>query len=328
MFSGFGTPEDTNRRFRYLLAHGQTGLSTAFDMPTLMGFDPDDPLARGEVGREGVSVASVADIERLFADIPLDRGDDVDDHQRAGGGAAGVLRRRRRAARHRRPRRCAAPSRTTCSRSSSRRRNGSAASGPRLRIIRDMLVTLHGAHAAAGTRSASAATTSARRARPRCRSWRSRSPTASATSSWAATPGLDVDAFAPRLSFFWDVHNDFFEEIAKLRAARRMWARHHARPLRRQEPALLDAARARADRGRVAGGAAAAQQRGAHDAAGAGGGAGRHAVAAHQQLRRDATRCRPRRRRRWRCARSRSSPRSRASRRSPIRSAAATTSSR
>ena len=73
MFSGFGTPEDTNRRFRYLLAHGQTGLSTAFDMPTLMGFDPDDPLARGEVGREGVSVASVADIERLFADIPLDQ---------------------------------------------------------------------------------------------------------------------------------------------------------------------------------------------------------------------------------------------------------------
>src|SRR5215831_4566857 len=71
MFSGFGTPEDTNRRFRYLLAHGQTGLSTAFDMPTLMGFDPDDALARGEVGREGVSVASVADVERLFAEIPL-----------------------------------------------------------------------------------------------------------------------------------------------------------------------------------------------------------------------------------------------------------------
>ena len=59
MFSGFGTPEDTNRRFRFLLAHGQTGLSTAFDMPTLMGHDPDDPLSRGEVGREGVSVASV-----------------------------------------------------------------------------------------------------------------------------------------------------------------------------------------------------------------------------------------------------------------------------
>jgi methylmalonyl-CoA mutase N-terminal domain/subunit len=73
MFSGFGTPEDTNRRFSFLLAQGQTGLSTAFDMPTLMGYDPDDPRSRGEVGREGVSVASVADMERLFAGIPLDR---------------------------------------------------------------------------------------------------------------------------------------------------------------------------------------------------------------------------------------------------------------
>ncbi|HSZ83445.1 MAG TPA: methylmalonyl-CoA mutase family protein, partial [Polyangia bacterium] len=72
MFSGFGAPEDTNRRFKFLLAQGQTGLSTAFDMPTLMGFDPDDAKARGEVGREGVSVASVADVERLFDGIALD----------------------------------------------------------------------------------------------------------------------------------------------------------------------------------------------------------------------------------------------------------------
>jgi methylmalonyl-CoA mutase N-terminal domain/subunit len=71
MFAGFGTPEDTNRRFKYLLAQGQTGLSTAFDMPTLMGYDPDHELALGEVGREGVSVSHVGDMERLFADIPL-----------------------------------------------------------------------------------------------------------------------------------------------------------------------------------------------------------------------------------------------------------------
>src|SRR5512139_1759163 len=64
MFAGFGTPEDTNRRFRYLLEHGQTGLSTAFDMPTLMGYDPDHRLSLGEVGREGVSVASIEDMER------------------------------------------------------------------------------------------------------------------------------------------------------------------------------------------------------------------------------------------------------------------------
>src|SRR3954464_11821873 len=73
MFSGFGSPEDTNQRFKFLLAQGQTGLSTAFDMPTLMGYDPDHPLSHGEVGREGVSVATLNDMRRLFADVPLDQ---------------------------------------------------------------------------------------------------------------------------------------------------------------------------------------------------------------------------------------------------------------
>ncbi len=72
-FAGFGTAEETNRRFRYLLEHGQTGLSTAFDMPSLMGHDSDHPLSFGEVGREGVAVDTVADMERLFAGIPLDQ---------------------------------------------------------------------------------------------------------------------------------------------------------------------------------------------------------------------------------------------------------------
>src|SRR5438477_6616238 len=71
MFAGFGTPEDTNRRFHFLLGEGQTGLSTAFDMPTLMGYDPDSPRSLGEVGREGVSVACLGDMRRLFGDIPL-----------------------------------------------------------------------------------------------------------------------------------------------------------------------------------------------------------------------------------------------------------------
>ena len=71
MFAGFGRPEDTNRRFRFLLEQGQTGLSTAFDMPSLMGYDADHPRARGEVGREGVSVSTLGDMERLFEGIPL-----------------------------------------------------------------------------------------------------------------------------------------------------------------------------------------------------------------------------------------------------------------
>src|SRR6266480_5973509 len=73
MFSGFGSPEDTNRRFRYLLAHGQTGLSTAFDLPTLMGRDADDPWSEGEVGICGVAISSLKDMETLFAGIPLDK---------------------------------------------------------------------------------------------------------------------------------------------------------------------------------------------------------------------------------------------------------------
>src|SRR6266849_8920376 len=72
-FAGFGSAEDTNARFHYLLAHGVTGLSTAFDMPTLMGRDADDPLSRGEVGREGVAVSSLADMRILFDRIPLDQ---------------------------------------------------------------------------------------------------------------------------------------------------------------------------------------------------------------------------------------------------------------
>ena len=91
-FAGFGTAEETNERFRYLLEHGQTGLSTAFDMPTLMGYDSDHARSLGEVGREGVAIDSLDDMETLFSGIPLERRVDVDDDQRAGGDAARVLR--------------------------------------------------------------------------------------------------------------------------------------------------------------------------------------------------------------------------------------------
>jgi methylmalonyl-CoA mutase, N-terminal domain len=223
MFAGFGTPEQTNQRFRTLLARGQTGLSTAFDMPTLMGRDPDDPLAQGEVGREGVSVATLDDMVRLFADIPLDR---VTTSMTINASASVAL--------------------AFYVLAAERQKVGAAKLGgtiqndmlkefiaqkewitgvmPSMRIIRDMIawcaremplwhpVSISGYHI--------------------------REAGATAVQELAFTladgigyvqagleAGLGVDEFAPRLSFFFDVHNDFFEEIAKLRAARRMWAR-------------------------------------------------------------------------------------------------------
>ena len=94
-FAGFGTAEETNERFRYLLEHGQTGLSTAFDMPTLMGYDSDHARSLGEVGREGVAIDSLEDMETLFAGHPARRRLDVDDDQLARGDPARVLRVRR-----------------------------------------------------------------------------------------------------------------------------------------------------------------------------------------------------------------------------------------
>jgi methylmalonyl-CoA mutase N-terminal domain/subunit len=222
MFSGFGTPEDTNRRFRYLLAHGQTGLSTAFDMPTLMGFDPDDPLARGEVGREGVSVASVADVERLFADIPLDQ---VTTSMTINAPAVVLLAFYVVAAERRgiAPEALRGTIQNDMLKEFIAQKEWICGVRPSLRIIRDMLVTCTARMPLWNTISISG--------------YHIREAGATAVQELAFTladgigyvelgrdAGLDVDLFAPRLSFFWDVHNDFFEEIAKLRAARRMWA--------------------------------------------------------------------------------------------------------
>ena len=125
-FAGFGTAEETNVRFRYLLEHGQTGLSTAFDMPTLMGYDSDHPKSLGEVGREGVAIDSLEDMEQLFAGIPLD---DVSTSMTINAPAAMLLAFYICVGREagRRPRRSSAGrSRPTSSRSTSRRRSGSS----------------------------------------------------------------------------------------------------------------------------------------------------------------------------------------------------------
>jgi methylmalonyl-CoA mutase, N-terminal domain len=223
MFSGFGSPEDTNERFKFLLAQGQTGLSTAFDMPTLMGYDPDHPRSLGEVGREGVSVASMGDMRRLFADIPLHQ---VSTSMTINAPAVVLLALYEALAEERgiAPDQLNGTVQNDMFKEFIAQKEWICGLRPHLRIVQDMLV-----HCT--------------RRMPRWNSisvsgYHIREAGATAVQELAFTladgigyvelgleAGLSVDEFAPRLSFFWDVHNDFFEEIAKLRAARRMWAR-------------------------------------------------------------------------------------------------------
>jgi len=222
-FAGFGAAEDTNRRFHYLLEHGQTGLSVAFDMPTLMGYDSDHPRALGEVGREGVAVDSLADMEVLFKGIPLDQ---VTTSMTINAPANVLLAMYvAMADRQGIPRdRLGGTTQTDMLKEFIAQKEWIVPPRPSLRLIQDMLVF--------GTREL-----------PRWNvisisGYHIREAGSTAVQELAFTladgiayveaglaAGLELDAFAPRLSFFFDVHNDFFEEIAKFRAARRMWAR-------------------------------------------------------------------------------------------------------
>jgi len=223
MFAGFGTPEDTNRRFHYLLDHGQTGLSTAFDMPTLMGYDPDHPMSAGEVGREGVSIPSLCDMEILFDRIPLDR---VSTSMTINATAViavalyvAVARRQGVA-----PEALRGTAQNDILKEFIAQKEWICPPEPAMRIIRDMLVYSTEHMPQWNTISISG--------------YHIREAGSTAVQELAFTladgigyvqagidAGLAPDAFAPRLSFFFDVHNDFFEEIAKFRAARRMWAK-------------------------------------------------------------------------------------------------------
>jgi methylmalonyl-CoA mutase, N-terminal domain len=222
-FAGFGTAEDTNARFRYLLEHGQTGLSTAFDMPTLMGYDSDHPKSLGEVGREGVAVDSLEDMEHLFAGIPLG---DVSTSMTINAPAAillafyicvaeeqGVSRERLRGT-----------IQTDILKEYIAQKEWIFPPEPSMRLCVDMIefcarevplwhpVSISGYHIreAGSTAGQELAFTLA---------------DGFAYVEAALERGLDVDDFAPRLSFFFNAHIDFFEEIAKYRAARRIWAR-------------------------------------------------------------------------------------------------------
>jgi methylmalonyl-CoA mutase N-terminal domain/subunit len=223
MFAGFGTPEDTNKRFKFLLEQGQTGLSTAFDMPTLMGYDPDHEHSLGEVGREGVSVASIEDMERLFGDIPLDK---VSTSMTINAPAPILLALYIAVAERQgvSPDQLRGTLQNDMLKEFIAQKEWISPLRAHMRITRDMLVYCTKNMPQWNTISISG--------------YHIREAGATAIQELAFTladgigyvqagvdAGLDVDDFAPRLSFFFDVHNDFYEEIAKFRAARRIWAR-------------------------------------------------------------------------------------------------------
>ena len=228
-FAGFGTAEETNERFRYLLDHGQTGLSTAFDMPTLMGYDSDHERSLGEVGREGVAIDSLDDMETLFRGIPLGEvSTSMTINSPAAmllafyvcvGDAQGVPRDELRGT-----------VQTDILKEYIAQKEYIFPPEPSMRLVVDMIeycsrelprmhpVSISGYHIreAGSTAAQELAFTLA---------------DGFAYVDACRERGLDVDDFAPRLSFFFNAHMDFFEEIAKYRAARRIWARemreHH-----------------------------------------------------------------------------------------------------
>ena len=222
-FAGFGTPEETNERFKYLLEHGQTGLSTAFDMPTLMGYDSDHARSLGEVGVEGVALDSLADMETLFSGIPLGQ---VSTSMTINSPAAmllafylvvgeqqGVTRDKLRGT-----------IQTDILKEYIAQKEWIFPPNPSMRLCIDMIefcanemplwhpVSISGYHIreAGSTAAQELAFTLAN---------------GFAYVEHSLARGLDVDSFAPRLSFFFNAHIDFFEEIGKYRAARRIWAR-------------------------------------------------------------------------------------------------------
>ncbi len=223
-FAGFGTPEQTNARFKFLLAGGQTGLSVAFDMPTLMGYDPDHPMSRGEVGKCGVSTASIRDFERLFDGIPLD---EVSTSMTINSTAIIAL----------------AFYVVTAERQGLpvEKLRGTLQNDilkeyiaqkewiyppePSMRLITDMMkwcsehTPLYNTISISGYHIREAGSSAAQELAFTLAD-------GFTYVEYAMKAGMDVDEFAPRLSFFFNAHSDFFEEIAKYRAARRIWARH------------------------------------------------------------------------------------------------------
>ena len=223
-FSGFGTPEDSNERYHYLLKQGQTGLSIAYDMPTLMGYDPDHPISLGEVGKCGVNVASLKDMEILLKDIDLGK---VSISQTINGPAMILLAFYVALAENQGVPldKLRGTLQNDILKEFTAQKEWIFPPEPSMRIITDMLafctenmpqynsISISGYHIreAGSTAGQELAFTLA---------------DGFTYIEYALNAGLQIDDFAPRLSFFFNSHLDFFEEIAKFRAARRIWARH------------------------------------------------------------------------------------------------------
>jgi methylmalonyl-CoA mutase N-terminal domain/subunit len=222
-FAGFGSPENTNKRFKFLLNHGQTGLSTAFDMPVLMGYDCDSPRARGEVGNEGVSISTIADMETLFDGINLA---DISTSMTVNSTASILLAMYLVIAEKKRIKwdKLRGTIQNDMLKEFIAQREWISPPVSSVKIVVDMIefctnevplwspVSISGYHIreAGSTAIQELAFTIA---------------DGICYVDESIKRGMDVDDFAPRLSFFFNLHNDFFEEIAKLRAARRMWAK-------------------------------------------------------------------------------------------------------
>jgi len=222
-FAGFGSAAQTNARFKYLLEHGVHGLSVAFDLPTLMGRDPDHPLSLGEVGKCGVAITSLADMETLFEGIPLD---DVSTSMTINSPAAmllafyvivgekqGVP-----------PEKLTGTVQADILKEFIAQKEYIFPPRPSMRVIVDMIryCTEHmpkwNSISISGYHIREAGSTAAQELAFTLRD-------GIEYVQWCVDAGMDVDSFAPRLSFFFNSHSDFFEEIAKFRAARRIWAR-------------------------------------------------------------------------------------------------------
>lgn len=233
-FSGYGTAKETNERYHYLLNHGQTGLSVAFDFPTLMGYDSDSSRSIGEVGKCGVAIDSLRDMERLFDGIPLDK---ISTSMTINGPAAVIFAFYVAAAENQGV--DAKVLRGTLQNDILKEYVAQHAwcfpPEPALRLITDLMqhcaehvpqwnpISISGYHIreAGSTAGQELAFTLANGLEYISR---------------GIAAGMDVDTFAPRLSFFWDCHQDFFEEIAKMRAARRIWARELKETYKAKDP--------------------------------------------------------------------------------------------